>query len=361
MKAARLYQTGTPLKVEEIPDPTLKPAGAIIKVLGAHMPSFTNSVISGELGYALPEFPFTLGPSAIGVVEEVADDVFGLEVGQRVFCDPQISSHTIGAESDRILIAWTGLDAASARTQHLWKDGTFAEKVLWPAEALTPLGSAQSLDPALLAASLNYLTIAYGGLLRGELRPSQTLIVNGATGGLGAAAVLVALAMGAAKIVAAGRNQAALETIVQLDPKRVKSVALSGNFSDDSKQLGMAAGGADMVIDLLGGVNNPEPTLACINALRPRGTAIFVGGVKAEIPLPYSKIMLAELTIRGSFMYPRHAPGDLLRLIEAGTLDLSAIGLHKFGLYNINEAIASAAKLKGLEYCVVVPASESAY
>lgn len=57
--------------------------------------------------------------------------------------------------------------------------------------------------------------------------------------------------------------------------------------------------------------------------------------------------MLAELTIRGAFMYPLNACGNLLRLIETGALDLRAIELHKFGLDNINEAIAFAAKLKG--------------
>lgn len=352
MKAARLYQTGTPLKVEEITDPTLKPAGAIIKVLSAHVPPFTSQVISGELGYALPEFPFTLGTSAIGVVEAVADDVFGLEVGQKVFCDPWISSRTIGTEPDAILIGWTGLNAASVRTQSLWQNGTFAQKVLLPAECLTPLGAADSIDPSLLAC-LSYLTIAYGGLLRGELRPSQVLVVNGATGGLGTAAVLVALAMGAAKVIAVGRDQNTLKQVVQIEPKRVKSVMMTGNLSGDSERISAVAGGVDLVIDLLGGVPNPEPTLACINALRPRGTAVFMGGVKADIPLPYPKVMLRELTIRGAFMYPRHVPGDLLRMISAGTLDLKPIQLHTFGLDNINEAIADAAKLKGLKYCVI--------
>jgi alcohol dehydrogenase len=88
MKAARLYQPGNSLQVETIPEPVLQPGGAIVRILSSHLPAFTQKVISGELGYSLPELPFTPGTSAIGVVEAVADDVFGIEVGQTVFCDP---------------------------------------------------------------------------------------------------------------------------------------------------------------------------------------------------------------------------------------------------------------------------------
>ncbi|MBD1835271.1 hypothetical protein H6F61_21945 [Cyanobacteria bacterium FACHB-472] len=70
------------------------------------------------------------------------------------------------------------------------------------------------------------------------------------------------------------------------------------------------------------------------------GTAVFVGGVQADIPLPYSKIMLEELNIRGSFMYPRHVPGELYRMIAAGIVDLTPIQTHTFSLDNVNEAFA---------------------
>lgn len=154
-----------------------------MRVLSTHLPAFTGNVLSGNLGYAFPQpFPSTPGTNAVGVVEAMADDVFALEKGQLVFCDPFISSKTIGAEPDGILIAWTGLAAASHRTQSLWRDGTFAEKVLCPAECLTPLNDIDSIAPESLA-YLSYLTIAYGGLLRGAFRPGQRVVVNGATGG----------------------------------------------------------------------------------------------------------------------------------------------------------------------------------
>ena len=354
MKAARLHEVGKPLKVEDIPEPTLRPGSAIVKVLSAHIPPFTSKVISGELGYILPEFPFTPGTSAIGSIEKVADDVFDLEIGQKVFCDPYIYSNTIGASPDAILLGWTGLAEKSSRVQALWKDGTFAEKVLFPAECLTPLGEAESI-PAEKLACLSYLNIAAGGLTRAPLHLSQTLVVNGATGGLGSAAVLVGLAMGAAKIIAVGRNKEQLKTLEKLD-KRVISIATEGNIKSDSEAIRDATnGGADVVIDLLGGVSKPEPTLICFNALRRGGTAVFVGGVSADIPLPYPKIMLEQLIIKGSFMYSRHIPDELLKMISAGILNLDAINVNTFSLDEIETAISKASSSKGFDYCVIVP------
>lgn len=352
MKAARLFEPGT-LQVENIEEPSLRSGAAIVKVLAAHIPPFTKDVVSGKLNYAFPPTPFTPGTSAVGIVEAVADDVFGLKVGQKVFCDPYFYSRTIGAEPDAILTGWTGLAAESGRMQTLWKDGVFAQKVLWLAEALTPI-NLPSIDDATLAAALNYCTIAYGGLLRGQLQPSQTVVVNGATGGLGAAAILVALAMGASKIAAVGRNLEALAALTQLDQQRVMSVNSTGNPIEDAASIIQAVGQPDLMIDFLGAVMNPEPVVAGINSLRRRGTAVFMGGVQADIPLPYAKIMLEELNICGAFMYPRHAPGDLLRLIAGGLLNVKAFQVWKYALEQIDEAIACAATLKGLEHCVLV-------
>ena len=354
MKAARLKEVGQPLKIEEIAIPTIRSGSAIIKVISTHIPPFTRKVISGEMGYDLPKLPFTPGTSAIGIIEAVADDVFDLKVGQKVFCDPYIYSTTIGAKPDAILLGWTGLAAKSERIQGLWKDGTFAEQVLFPAECLTPLGEAESIPPEKLAC-LSYLNIAAGALTRAPLKPSQTLVVNGATGGLGSAAVLVGLAIGAAKVVAVGRNREKLNALEQLDP-RVVSVAVEGEIESDSQKIKDAAGGgADVVVDLLPTLPTPDPTLTALNALGRGGTAVLVGGVAADIPLTYSRIMLEQLTIKGSFMYPRHIPGELLKMISAGILDLDAVQVNTFGLEEIETAIDKASDAKGLEYCVLVP------
>ena len=354
MKAARLHEVGKPLKVESISEPTLRAGSAIVKVLCAHVFSYTRKVINGELGYDLPELPFSPGTGAIAVIEAIADDVFGLEVGQTVFCDPHIYSRNTSAEPDGILLGWTGLAPASSRIQSLWKDGVFAEKVLFPADCLTPIPQAQKFSSQELV-YLDYLTVAYGGLLQADFCPSQTLVVNGATGGLGSATVLLALAMGAAKIVAVGRNEDQLEKLEQLD-KRVVSVAVEGNIDSDSQRIKDAAKvGVDTVIDLLPSIPTPEPTLTALNTLRPGGTAVLVGGVSVDIPLPYHKIMVEQLTIKGSFMYPKHAASELIKMIEASVLSLEPVKPYAFSLDKIEAAIDKASSLTGFDYCVVVP------
>jgi alcohol dehydrogenase len=66
---------------------------------------------------------------------------------------------------------------------------------------------------------------------------------------MGASAVLVALAMGVAKVIAVGRDQATLETLVQLDPHRVTQVALTGT-EKDVEQIQSASGGADVILEV---------------------------------------------------------------------------------------------------------------
>lgn len=65
--------------------------------------------------------------------------------------------------------------------------------------------------------------------------------------------------------------------------------------------------------------------------------------------------MRRQITVCGAFMHPPHVPGDLLRLAAAGTLDLTALEPRVYRLAQIDEAVAAAATLKGLQYCVVVP------
>jgi alcohol dehydrogenase len=351
MKAARLHQTGSPLQVENTADPTLRSGSTIVRILSSHIPAFTKKVFSGELGYMLPQpFPFIPGTSAIGIIEAIADDVFGLQIGQVVFCDPFIASPIIGAAPNAILLGWTGLATESPKLQAIWKDGTWAEKVLLPAETLTPVPEIPNFDPVALA-TIGYLAIPYGGFKKGQLRPGQQVIVNGATGGLGTAAILVALAMGASRIIAVGRDQTTLTKLEQLNPQQVVGVQFQGETDRD--RLLQLAQGADLVIDTLGGVTTPDQTLACIQALRPGGTAVFMGGVQTAIPLPYAEIMLKEITICGAFMYPRSAPGELLQMVKGGTLRLDAIQTYKFPLTEINEAVDRAATLKGIDYCVL--------
>ena len=83
--------------------------------------------------------------------------------------------------------------------QRIWKDGPWAEKLLCPAECLIVIPDDIKYSPAQLAATA-IIGIPYGGLLKCNLRPGQSVIINGGTGQLGSLGALLALALGMAKV-----------------------------------------------------------------------------------------------------------------------------------------------------------------
>ncbi len=352
MKAARLTKAGTPLVVQDVPDPKLKPSGVVVEVLSAHVLSFSQKLFAGELPFQLPT-PYTPGPSAIGRVIEYSADVTGLQAGDLVFLDPLIRSKVNGGMQDAALLGWFGMTPGSSALFKEWPEGVFAEKVLWPAECVTVIGESNISTDNL--AALNYCGIAYGGLLKAGFRPGQSAIINGATGNLGSAAVLVALAMGASRVVAVGRKQASLESLTGLD-KRVSVVALADEPEKSTGQIQASALGADAMIDAIGMVMSPATTLACMSGLRPGGTMVCIGGSAATLPIPYFQLMAMDITVRGAFMYPRSAPSELMTMARSGQLRLDQIRTKPFKLANIGEAVSAAAKAStGLDYVVINP------
>src|SRR5450755_2028282 len=93
-----------------------------------------------------------------------------------------------------------------------WRDGVFAEIAHWPAACVTPLTGLDD-KPATELIGLAKLIVPFGGLQRSGLRGGDTIIVNGATGYFGSGAVMLVVAMGAGRVVAAGRNADALESL----------------------------------------------------------------------------------------------------------------------------------------------------
>jgi alcohol dehydrogenase len=193
-------------------------------------------------------------------------------------------------------------------------------------------------------------------LLRGRLAAGETLIVTGATGAYGSAAVLLALAMGAGRVVAAGRNAAALEALVRAGGSRVVPVSLTGDIQADTSTLRAAAnGGAQMAFDMVGQARDPNATLAALRSLRRGGRLVLMGSMSAPLPLTYMELMANNWEIMGQFMYPADAYRRLLDLVRAGLLDISAIRPRVFPLAELPQAMGTAATAGSLECVVVQP------
>ena len=354
MKAIWLETVGAPLEIREVPDPVPAPAGVVVRVLAVRVPSYTRKVFDGSLGYDLPT-PLIPGPACIGRVEQVGEDVFDMAAGDVVLCNSLLSSGDLTRSAEDILIGWTGNGSERSRAmQKIWRHGSFAELAHYPARCLTVLPEAELMERARLP-FLASLAIADGGLRRGGLSAGWTVVVNGATGQLGSAAVLLALAHGASRVVAAGRNERRLGALAGTD-RRVAPCVLTGSREQDAASIrNNADGPVDLVVDYLADTPTPDPTLAAFDALRPGGTMVLIGGVRHALTLPYAQIMRRQLTIRGSFMFDRTGALHAWNLVRNGTIDLSLLKAHAFPLTGIEQAMDKAMTLGGLDYALLLP------
>src|ERR1700691_4408076 len=251
MKAWQLERLGRELRFNDVRTPELRPGSVLVRIDASSLMSYLKAYVEGKLpAYTPPPGPFTIGTNGIGVVEAVGGDVWHLKPGQRVV----LSSHFVAPENvenpAQILIGLTSSpDAAQVLAD--WPDGTLAEYALMPVEVITPAEGLDHIGAAQLAA-LSRCIIPFGGLLRGRLAAGETLVVTGATGAYGTAAVLVAIAMGANRVIAAGRNKAALAAVAHAGGSRVATVALTGDVQTDAGALREASGGgAHMAFDMV--------------------------------------------------------------------------------------------------------------
>jgi alcohol dehydrogenase len=322
MRAWRLDGLGGTLRLQDIALPQVRPGSVLVRIEASALPSYIKAYVEGKLpAYSMPHGPFTIGTNAVGVVTAVGPDVWHLEPGQRVI----LSSHLDAAEnvedSAQILIGLTAIGPEAGQMQGDWRDGTLAEYALMPKAAVTPVGDLDEIDSSQLVTMTRFI-VPLGGLLRGRLAAGETLVVTGATGAYGTAAVLLGLAMGAGRAVAVGRNARALEALAEVGGPRVRTVALFGDIAADAAAIRAAAGrGAHLAFDMVGQATEPNATLAALRSLRRGGRLVLMGSMSAPLPLTYSEVMFNNWEIIGQFMYPVDAYRRLLDLLRTGLLD----------------------------------------
>ena len=333
MWAWRLEAPGKSLDYKQVPEPVVRAGTVRVRVDAAPLLSYLRAYTAGELTtYQPPDGEFTPGTNGVGVIEEVDEDVWHLQAGQRVVLSPYLVADENVDERAEVLAGLTALPAGSGMLQ-AWPDGTLAEKVLVPASAVTPV-------PGTLAA-LSRCVVPYGGLLRGRLAAGETLIVHGATGAFGSAAVLVGLAMGAERVIAAGRNPSALASLSRLP--RVRTVQMTGDVGADTAALRDAAdGGAHCGLDIVGRASDPAGTLSALRSLHRRGRLVLMGSMTVPLTIDYGDFMRSGWELIGNFMYPQEALHHLLRLVAAGLLDLDHISRRSFPMSELPEAMNAA-------------------
>ena len=270
MRAVLSKAVGGPetLVLDDLPSPTPGPGQALLSVKACGV-NYPDVLIIEDRYQFKPPRPFSPGGEVSGVVKAVGEGVTAVKVGDRVFGN-------------------TG-------------SGGMAEELLAPADRLTPMPDSMPFDEA-AAFLMTYGTSYYGLKDRGFLKAGETLLVLGAAGGVGLAAVELGRAMGA-RVVAAASS----EEKVQVAKDRGADVGVvypRGPFDKDGKKaLGAlfkdAVGpeGAHVTYDAVGG----DYAEAALRASAWDGRFLVIG-FPAGIPaIPLNLTLLKSCNIVGVF------------------------------------------------------------
>jgi NADPH2:quinone reductase len=263
MRAVLCKEFGPPesLVVEDVDPPEAGPGQVVIDVHACAV-NFPDVLIIQNLYQFKPPLPFSPGAEVAGVVRAVADDVEGVCVGDRVFASP----------------GWGGL----------------AEQVAVAAAACVPVPDGIDLVPA-SAFLYAYGTSHHALKDRGALQAGETLLVLGAAGGVGLAAVELGAQMGAAVIAAASTDE-------KLALCREHGAAMTINYATEDLKTRVReltdGRGVDVVYDAVGG-SYSEPAL---RSMAWGGRYLVIGFAAGEIPrIPLNLPLLKQCSIVGVF------------------------------------------------------------
>ena len=341
MKAAILEAVGRPIVVKDVPAPTLGTGEVLVDIFAAKVLAYAGDVFTGKRQY-LFETPTIPGPGGVGRVAEVGPDAAHLKVGDWVMCDPTVRARDNAVAPTIVLQGLTAGDEAGRRLMTYVPNGSWAERVRIPTENAIPIGPIAEGDAPTWATIGNYL-VPFGGFDAVSLKAGEVVLVSGATGAFGGAAVAVALAMGAACVIATGRNREALAALEKRFGARVRAVPMVTNEEADRQSiLAAAPGPIDVVLDILPPAATPAQVRAAVRTVRPFGRVVLMGGVREDLALPYAWLMRYCITIRGQWMYAREAIPRLVALVRSGQLSLAA-NVTSFALDRVNDAIVHAA------------------
>lgn len=244
-------------------------------------------------------FPRIQGADVCGSVVAVGPETSGELVGRRVLVDPWLRHPDDPGDIRRA--AYLGSEV----------DGGYADLVVVPATNVYPVDSTLT-DVELATFATSYVTAA-NMLRRAALVAGETVLVTGASGGVGGALIQIAEAAGAIPYGVTSADKG--EAVLAIGARAV----LSRDAGDLSAELQRATGLAevDVVADIVGG----NGFGGLLGILRRGGRYTCAGAIAGPlVELDLRTMYLHDLTLVGATVPPPHAFGELVRLIESGGL-----------------------------------------
>jgi NADPH2:quinone reductase len=291
MRALVCNSYGPPesLVIEQRADPAPGPGEVLVDIRAAGINFPDVLMIAGQYQVKTPP-PFVPGGEAAGVVAAVGAQVERLSPGDRVIVTPAL--------------------------------GAFAEKCVLPEAKCLPLPAALSFEQG-AGFTVTHATTWHAFRQSTELRPGETVLVLGAAGGVGAAAVEIARALGA-RVIAAASSAEKLAFAREAGADQTIDYS-STSLRDAVKEL-TGGRGVDVVYDPVGG----DLAEQAYRSLAWHGRYLVIGFASGEIPrFPANIALLKEASVIGVWWgtWAGHNPAlaarnmsDLAALVEDGTL-----------------------------------------
>ena len=285
MKAIRVHQFGPPevLQLETLPDLAPAPGQVLVRISASGVNPVDTYIRAGNYG-GLPALPYIPGSDAAGTVEAVGDQVPEWRAGDRIYIGGTMAGRALGA---------------------------YAEFALCDRRQVHRLSDRVSFEQG-AAVNVPYAT-AYRALVhKAHAQPGEAVLIHGASGGVGLAAVQLALALGLRVIATAGserglhivREQGAHVVLDHRQPDYLDSLA---DFT--------VGRGVDVVLEMLANVN-----LAHDLAVLGKNGRVMVIGNRGSIEINPREIMRREASVTGVFLF-NATPDELLSIhaaLEAG-------------------------------------------
>lgn len=286
----------------QIGDPQPADTEIVIDVAAAGVNYYDTLIVQGRYQIR-PPLPFSPGGEFAGTVCAVGAQVHEFTVGQRV-------------------LAFNSF-------------GGYAEKARARAAQVFPLPDAVSFESA-AAALVTYATAWFALHDRGRMQPGETVLVLGAAGGVGLAAIQIARAAGCT-VIAAASSREKLDLCAAAGAHT--GIDYHANDLKDAVKAATGGRGADIVVDVVG----DRYTEAAVRATAWRGRVLIIGFAAGEIPrVPANLLLLKGCEMAGVFWdeFLRREPAECRRQV-AGILDGIARGIFQppiHGRYGIEEA-----------------------